>query len=230
MLDGILLVNKEEGITSFDVIRKIKKVLPKDQKIGHAGTLDPFATGLVVILLGKGTKLMNSFHGMKKNYEFTVEFGYETDTQDPTGKKIHEKSTDEIDKTEIEESLQAFLGEISQTPPKYSAKKVKGERAYKMAREGKEFELPTKQVTIYELILKTSEWPQVKFFASVSAGTYIRTLAVDIARSLDTFATTTKLKRTDIGNYSVDQAIDSTDISEGKVLRNAIPLNNLLIA
>jgi tRNA pseudouridine55 synthase len=213
LINGILLIDKQEGITSYDVIRKLKRLLPRKYKIGHAGTLDPFATGLLVILLGKGTKLMNTFHTYTKEYEVVAEFGFEMDTQDPTGQVI---GTDDkvISKAAIESVLPLFTGEIEQMPPKFSAKKINGKKAYELAREGKKVELKPKLVTISNLDLTNYDWPRVTFKCSVSAGTYIRTLVVDMAKELDTVATAVELKRTKIGEYVLENSLSSEKIEE----------------
>ncbi len=217
MIEGILLIDKKEGITSYDVIRKLKKVLPKGQKIGHAGTLDPFATGLLIILLGKSTKLMNNVLKLRKEYEVTVEFGYSTDTQDITGRKVNiSKDLKRIPKEKIEEMIKdRFLGKISQLPPQYSAKKVKGKKAYEYAREGKKIDLKPKEIEIYEFDIINYDWPTVEFNIMCSSGTYVRTLANDLGLNLETFATPIKLRRIRIGEFNVSDSLNSADIIEG---------------
>lgn len=226
MYNGILLIDKEEGITSFDVIRKMKRLLPRKYKIGHGGTLDPFATGLLVILLGKGTKQMNNIHALDKEYIVKAKFGYETDTQDHTGKTIEESEV-VVSQEDIEIALKPFIGEIDQMPPKYSAKRVKGKRAYDLAREGKEFELQPKRITVHDYSIVEYNWPEVTLKATVSTGTYIRTLVVDLARSVKTFATATELSRTRIGDFKVEDAFPSTDIDDLKIEDRIIDLEDL---
>lgn len=234
MINGILLINKEEGITSYDVIRKLKKVLPKGQKIGHGGTLDPFATGLLIILLGKGTKLMNQIHSLKKEYMVKAEFGYATDTQDVTGEKIEVcENLVEVSKDKIESVIKGkFLGEIYQTPPMFSAKKIKGRKAYDLAREGKEVNIEPKKITIHFFGLVHYDWPYSTFFVSCSTGTYIRTLVNDLGNEIGTYATAVELQRTKIGDFNLENAIKSEDISleNGDYLEeNVINLENLKI-
>lgn len=225
-MDGLLLINKESGITSYDVIRMLKRDLPRKHKIGHAGTLDPFASGLLVILLGRATKLNDYFQTVIKGYEVTAEFGYETDTQDPTGVIIKKSDSPEIiSEQEIVQSLKRFRGNISQIPPRFSAKKIDGKRAYDLARDGKEFEIQPKEVIIHEIKMTNYNWPMVDFKMSVSSGTYIRTLVVDIARSLDTYATSVNLKRTSIGEHSVENALSSTEIGKVNIADLIIPLS-----
>jgi tRNA pseudouridine55 synthase len=220
MINGILLVDKKKGITSYDVIREIKNRYPKGTKIGHTGILDPFATGLLILMIGRqATKLMNEFHKLKKRYVVEAKFGFQTDTQDITGRVVS-KTDDGIvpTKEDIESTIRKnFLGEIKQIPPRYSAKKVKGKKAYELAREGKEFTLQPKEIEVYEFKLLDYDYPTVKFEVFCSTGTYIRTLVHDLARVLGTYATATELRRTNIGNYSVED-VDGSIIGVDKVL------------
>jgi tRNA pseudouridine55 synthase len=227
MINGILLINKERNITSYDVIRKLKKVLPKGQKIGHAGTLDPFATGLLIILLGKYTKEMENILKMEKEYLVKAEFGYSTDTQDITGKKIKEvKNIKEISKEKMQEVIQKeLIGEILQTPPQFSAKKIKGKKAYEYARKGKKVKLNPKEVNIKRFEVVNYGWPFVEFDIICSSGTYIRTLVHDLGQLLETYATAMSLKRVRIGKYTLTKALNSEDITEGIGL-NLIQLEN----
>jgi tRNA pseudouridine55 synthase len=216
MIDAVLLIDKERNITSYDVIRKLKKVLPKGQKIGHAGTLDPFATGLLIILLGKYTKRMVDILGMDKEYIVKAEFGYATDTQDITGKKIKEADNlEQISEEKINKVLGSkFTGVISQTPPQFSAKKIKGKKAYEYAREGKKVKLKAKEVEVKEFKVVNYSWPLVEFKVVCSSGTYIRTLINDLGETLGVWATAVELKRTRIGEYRLEDALSSKDIKE----------------
>lgn len=216
MIDGILLIDKEENITSYTAIRMLKRILPKGQKIGHAGTLDPFATGLLVILLGKATKLMDTIHGLDKEYEVKAEFGYATDTQDYTGEKIKTCSAlPQISEEELKENISKyFIGDISQLPPQYSAKKINGQKAYDLAREGKKVELKPKNISINSFDIVEYNWPFVTFKIKCSTGTYIRTLVNDLGEKVGTYATAMELRRTNIGEFSVENAISTKDINE----------------
>ena len=216
MIDGILLIDKEENITSYTAIRMLKRILPKGQKIGHAGTLDPFATGLLIILLGKATKLMDTIHSLDKEYEVKAEFGYATDTQDCTGEKVKTSSTpQQVSKEELEENIQKYLlGNISQLPPQYSAKKINGQKAYDLAREGKEVVLKPKDISIYSFDIVEYNWPSVTFRIRCSTGTYIRTLVNDLGEKVGTYATAMELRRTNIGEFDVENAIPTKDINE----------------
>ncbi len=229
MIDGILLINKERNITSYDVIRKLKKVLPKGQKIGHGGTLDPFATGVLVILLGRGTKQMNRIHSLKKTYVVKAEFGYSTDTQDITGTKMfEEKRNIKIGIEDIEKKIQnGFIGEILQTPPSYSAKKIAGRKAYELARKGEEVKLSPVSITVDTFKILQYDWPYVLFEISCSTGTYIRTLVDDLGKSLGTYATAVELERTRIGEYDLNQSISSSDITDENLERIVNSVLNL---
>ena len=219
MIDGILLIDKEKGITSYDVIRKLKYLLPRKYKIGHAGTLDPFATGLLIILVGKATKLMDAIHGLEKEYEVTAEFGYATDTQDCTGEKIHTApTTSPISKEELEIKIkESFLGDISQLPPIYSAKKVNGQKSYDLARQGKEVVLQPRGVKVSMFEIAKYDWPFVTFRIACSTGTYIRTLVNDLGERVGTHATAVALRRTSIGEFNVDEAISTKAINESSL-------------
>ncbi len=227
MIDGILLIDKEVGITSYDVIRRLKKTIQEKIKIGHAGTLDPFASGLLVILLGKGTKLMNTFHTYEKVYEVEAILGFSTDTQDIEGKEVEKylKSIKPTKEEIVRVIEREFLGDILQKPPMYSAKMVKGERAYFLARRGEYVDLEPKKVYVSQFEVYEYEYPTLKCKIKCSTGTYIRTLVHDLGIKLGTYATSKNLRRTSIGSFNVSESIKSMDIVElGKenILRRVI--------
>ncbi len=204
-----MLIDKEKGITSYDVIRRLKKDLVKGTKIGHAGTLDPFATGLLIVMIGReATKLMERFHTLKKRYVVEAQFGFKTDTQDIMGEVVEKSVDGDIPtKEDIEKVVEReFLGRILQTPPHYSAKKIKGRKAYELAREGKEFTLLPKEIEIYECKILEYEYPKLKLGILCSTGTYIRTLVNDIGEKLGNYATAVELRRVNIGGFSVEDA------------------------
>lgn len=215
--DGILLVDKPAGWTSFDVVAKIRGQLRADYRergenptkrqlrVGHAGTLDPFATGLLVILLGDATKKAGEFLKLDKTYEATVRLGQTSTTGDPEG-EITAVSDDKPSRDELDAVLKELTGEIMQTPPSFSAIKVNGQRAYKLAHRGEAVEIPSRQVTIHSLELRDYVYPEVKIRTHVSSGTYIRTLAEDIGRKLGTGAYCKELRRVEIGKWSVADA------------------------
>lgn len=209
MNDGILLIDKPSGMTSFGVVARVRRVLSEQQgnkvKVGHTGTLDPFATGLMIIVVGKECKNASTYSKLDKVYEATIRLGQTSTTGDPEG-DISDTSDVNPTKTEIIKVLEKFTGQISQRPPIYSAIKINGERAYKLARAGKPVEIPERQVTIYNLELIDYEYPYLKIRTHVSSGTYIRSLAVDIGTALGIGAYCIQLRRTSIANWDVDQA------------------------
>lgn len=203
-MNGLINVDKPIGFTSFDVIRKLKKILNM-KKIGHTGTLDPLATGVLVICLGRATKLANVIEATKKTYIADFILGSKTDTYDTEG-EIIEKSEIRVSKIDVEQILGQFRGEIKQVPPMYSALKVNGKRLYELAREGVVIERKSREVTISKLeLLEFDEETQCgKLYCEVSKGTYIRSLIFDIGEELKTFAHMTGLRRTEVGEYKVE--------------------------
>lgn len=210
MENGILLIDKPASMTSFGVVARVRRVLSKQLnkkvKVGHTGTLDPFATGLMIIVVGKECKNAGMYSKLDKIYEATVRLGKISTTGDPEG-EISGVSDAIPTKIQIENALEKFKGEISQRPPIYSAIKVNGERAYNLARKGKEFEIPKRQVTVFSLDLLSYSYPYLKIKAHVSSGTYIRSLAEDIGRELMVGAYCTELRRISIADWSVEQAV-----------------------
>ena len=207
--DRVILIDKPAGMTSFDVVVRVRRKL-KDEfghkvKVGHTGTLDPFATGLLILLSGKFTKKSNEFLKLDKVYETTIKLGYISNTGDTEG-EIEKKSNKKIDLKEIQEILKSFVGEIEQTPPKFSAIKINGQRAYKLARNGADFEVPSRKVTIYNIEILEYGYPILKLRCHVSSGTYIRTLAEDIGEKLGVGAYCESLRRLKIGEYDVKDA------------------------
>ncbi len=222
-MDGYLLIDKPVGWTSHDVVAKIRGLIKqqlgiKKPKVGHAGTLDPFATGLLIILVGKYTKRANEFLKLNKSYEFRAKLGEISTTGDLEGEiKTFSNNTPTL--TEMRDVLSSFLGEVEQIPPTFSAIKVNGQRAYKLARKGNKVEMPKRLINIYELKLIKYEYPYLSCICSVSSGTYIRTLAEDIGKSLKTGAYLTNLKRISIGEFSLKMA---HKIEENNLLDNLL--------
>lgn len=213
--NGILLVDKPVDWTSFDVCAKIRgqikaeyrargeKPTKRQLKVGHAGTLDPFATGLLVILLGDATKRSDEFLKKDKVYEAVICLGATSSTGDPEG-DIRAMSDAVPTQADIKSVLKAFTGQITQTPPIYSAIKVNGQRAYKLARKGQEVEIPTRQVAIHSIELLGYEYPTISIRTNVSSGTYIRSLAEDIGKALGTGAYCQQLRRISIGGMTIE--------------------------
>lgn len=215
---GFLLVNKPVDWTSFDVVGKIrglyKKQDPKNKnaKVGHAGTLDPFATGLLIVGTGReATRQLDDFKKMKKTYLATIYLGATSDTGDVTGEIVKSDIKNNIIKiNEITTVLLSFIGKQLQTPPMYSAKKVGGKRLYDLARAGVEIERQPCEIEIYDIKLIGYEWPKLKIEVDCGAGTYIRTLAEDIGKKLDCGAYCEELTRTRIGEYNLEDAVNLT--------------------
>ena len=210
----MILIDKPAGISSFGVVAKVRGYLRNEcghkVKVGHTGTLDPFATGLLILLSGKMTKKSNEFLKLDKEYIADLKLGFKSSTGDPEGEI--EKVDDRVpDAKEIEDILQTFIGEIEQIPPKYSAIKINGQRAYKLARKGVDFEVPMRKIRIYNIEVLEYEYPRLAIRCRVSSGTYIRTLAEDIGLKLGVGADLTALRRTKIGEYSVDKACTLKD-------------------
>ena len=258
----VILIDKPAGISSFGVVAKVRGELRAEfghkVKVGHTGTLDPFATGLLILLSGKYTKKSNEFLKFNKVYEATMKLGYTSSTGDPEGEITEvpfsehselfpeEKASDSPDfynisplknsasnasiknfseaeyvvkmtpreyylrsekgTSVISAALKSFIGKITQTPPRYSAIKINGQRAYKLARQGKDFEIPSREITIYSIEILEFNYPELKIRVHCSSGTYIRTLAEDIGKALGTGAYLTALRRTRIGDYTLANA------------------------
>ncbi len=204
-LNGWLVIDKPKGITSNGVIGRLKFLL-HPQKIGHAGTLDPLATGVLPIALGKATRLIPFVMDDIKTYEFTIKWGIETDSDDLAGNEV--ASCDKCPrKEEILKIIPQFTGEITQTPSPYSAIKINGERAYDLARKGEQIKMPCRQVIIHQLKLIKNLKTEASFVATVSKGTYIRTLAHDIAHALGTVGVVSRLHRTLDGPFKIQEAL-----------------------
>lgn len=227
-LKGILPVNKPQGWTSFDVVNKIKHIIyQKGLKIGHLGTLDPMATGVLLVTVGKATKLFDLMQQKSKTYLATFEFGYETDTLDATGTKVSE-SLNLPTRQQIEEILPSFIGQIEQMPPKYSAKSINGKRAYDLARANQQFDLKPCKVNIYDLDIIDFSKNCLTLKVVCGSGTYIRAIGRDIAEKLETFATMTSLIRTDIDNFNIKSCVDIQSINEQNIAENMFKIKNVL--
>jgi tRNA pseudouridine55 synthase len=229
-MNGILIIDKPAGITSHDVVSRLRRIL-KTKSIGHTGTLDPFATGVLVMLVGKATRLARFLDKDVKEYEATVRFGFETDTGDVTGNrkvqssKFQVQSIEEFSIEDVENVLPEFRGEILQTPPMYSAKKVKGRKLYELARQGIEIERKAVEVNIYKLEILSKEFERstedfeletlnFELRVACSAGTYIRTLAEDIGKKISVGAHLAALRRTRAGNFDLAKAVSLEKLEE----------------
>lgn len=229
-MNGIILIDKGQGCTSFDVVRRVRSLL-KIKKVGHAGTLDPFATGLLILLLGQGTKISSFLMNANKIYLASIRLGIETDTLDSTGNIIGTKRVPLLDQRRIEDGLKFFLGEIDQKPPIYSALKHQGKRAYQLARQGIQFDLKKRRIKIFQLELLSLSLPRFSVRISCSGGTYIRSLASDLARHLGTRGHLESLRRLSSGSFKVEEAYkfgQSRETDRMKLQERIIPLHQSL--
>ncbi len=207
----VFLVNKPKDWTSFDVVKKIRGNL-RLKKVGHAGTLDPLATGLLIICSGKKTKEIESFMGQEKEYTGVISFGKTTPSYDLETEFDGEYPTEHIKTEDLENARTRFVGAIKQIPPHFSALKVKGQKAYDLARQGKKAELKEREVAIREFELDAVDFPDVKFRVSCSKGTYIRSLAHDLGKALDSGAYLKELKRIRIGEFELKDAMEIDEL------------------
>ena len=228
-MDGILVIRKEKGYTSHDVVAKLRGILHM-KKIGHTGTLDPAAEGVLPVALGKGTRLVELLTEKEKTYEAVLRLGVSTDTQDMTGTILSEKPVTVTEK-EVRETVASFVGEQMQVPPMYSAIKINGKKLYELARQGKEVERKARKVTIYEIKVLSIDFSENEFTMEVSCskGTYIRTLCKDIGEFLGCGAAMKTLVRTRVSEFFLEQALTLGQIEqavkEGKIQDYLIPID-----
>jgi len=213
--EGVLLVDKKSGITSHDVVERFRRHT-KVKKAGHTGTLDPLATGLLVLCVGKATRLQAYLMGMEKTYEGTIQFGWATDSYDAEGTPQGPEREVSVESVDFAPLLERFRGEIEQMPPAFSAKKIQGVRAYEMARKGEEVVLTPKRVTVYEFEITSVTGSTAQFRVRSSAGTYMRSLAHDLGQAVGIPAHLKDLRRTAVGNFKVEDAIGFDKMSESK--------------
>ena len=228
-MNGILLVDKPQGWTSFDVVNRIRRIIQNSElnetgkkrfPVGHTGTLDPMATGLLILLLGKYTKRATELTKLDKTYEVTMRLGQTSTTGDEEGEKTV-ASDMRPTRAVIQSVLQTFIGESMQTPPVYSAIKVNGQRAYKLARAGKAVALEARPIRIDSIELTGYEYPLVRFTAHVSSGTYIRSLVEDAGKQLGTGAYMSALRRTRVGDFDIADAVTMTVVTPELIARAA---------
>ena len=226
-MDGIILINKEKNYTSHDVVNKVKKITKS--KVGHTGTLDPNATGVLPLLLGNATKISKYLMNHDKEYQVILQLGIKTDTADVEGKIIEEKEVDldALNEEKVKKILSTFLGKQKQTPPIYSAIKVNGKKLYEYARKGQEIEIEPREIEIYDIKLINIDikQKQIGFIVKCSKGTYIRSLCEDIAEKLETVGYMKELNRTIVGNFDIK---DSITISEFEEKYNKNDLSNII--
>ena len=226
-MDGLILINKQKGFTSHDVVNVIRKKL-NTKKVGHTGTLDPNATGVLPILVGKATKISKYLMEHDKTYIATIKLGEKTDTGDNEGQVIEEKSIPaDLKKEDINNALQNFFGKQKQVPPMYSAIKINGKKLYEYAREGKEVKLEAREIEIYKIELLEYQNNKIKFEVECSKGTYIRTLCEDIAKKLGTVGYMEELQRTKVNNFRIEDSILLDDITLENAEKNMIKIEEV---
>ncbi|MBC8526245.1 MAG: tRNA pseudouridine(55) synthase TruB [Candidatus Cloacimonetes bacterium] len=226
-MNGILNIDKPAGITSFGVVKKIR-YLTGVKKVGHSGTLDPFATGVLLIFVGReATRNISKFANLEKEYYAKIKLGEKTDTADLTGKIIEKRQIPELSISQIETAFKSFIGKIQQIPPMYSAVKKNGIRLYKLARKGETVERKPREIEIKELKFQKLEKPFLEFSAVVSKGTYIRTLAEDIAEKLGTIGHLTELQRMRIGDFVVEKALNLNELDKEKIESQMISIEKI---
>lgn len=228
-VDGLLIIDKPAEITSHDVVARVRRAL-KTKRVGHTGTLDPFATGVMVVLVGRATRLAQFLDKDDKAYEAVVQFGFETDTGDNTGSpKSPAQGPTSIEIGQVESALAKFRGAIMQTPPMYSAKKVEGRKLYELARKGLEIEREAVEVTItkLELVPGSLASDSIHICVGCTAGTYIRTLAEDIGREVGLGAHLTELRRTRAGRFTIGEAVKLDEIDETELKPIDLAVNHL---
>lgn len=229
MIEGLLLIDKPTGWTSFDVVNYVRRIVataegkkPKHVKVGHTGTLDPFATGLLVLLIGKTyTRRAGEFNGLDKTYEVTAQLGATSSTGDPEGKIT--AGPDTVPKVQdLRRAIARFQGDIMQVPPAYSAIKINGQRAYKLARAGQAVILEPRSAIVHRLEITDYTYPEVKLTAEVSAGTYIRSLVADLGQALGTGAYTIALRRTTVGPFKLTDACQAETLTPERITEYAL--------
>ncbi|MBD8972693.1 MAG: tRNA pseudouridine(55) synthase TruB [Clostridiales bacterium] len=235
MFDGVINIYKEKGFTSFDVVAKLRGIL-KQKKIGHTGTLDPDAEGVLVVCLGKATKLCDVLTDKNKCYKATMQLGITTDTEDSSG-TVQSKSDVTVSEEQVRETILSFVGEYDQIPPMYSAIKINGKKLYELARQGKVIEREPRRVAVHEIQIESIDLPYVRFMVSCSKGTYIRSLCRDIGAKLGCGAIMEALVRTEVNAekfgavFTLDKAMKLSDVEraveDGTISSHILPIDQM---
>lgn len=230
-IDGALIVDKPAGKTSHDVVEAVRRLVGFRQ-IGHLGTLDPMATGVLVLLLGRATRLMRFYAARRKRYTCGVRFGFATDSYDADGEPLGPDTAPELDSATVQKLAAELTGKILQTPPSFSAKKIHGRPAHELARKKKPVELKAVEVEVFEFQLKEIEGPLARFTVECGSGTYIRSLAHDLGKALGTGAHIAEIARTAVGEFTLDQASTLGELTEAaqsrRLVERIVPLDKLL--
>ncbi|MCT8976813.1 tRNA pseudouridine(55) synthase TruB [Clostridium sp. CX1] len=225
-MDGILNINKPTGMSSFDVVRKVKNIA-KTKKVGHTGTLDPEASGVLPICIGRATKLVDYIMNDYKIYKVELKLGITTDTYDREGQILKTKEVN-LPIEEVEDCIKSFQGEIDQIPPMYSALKVNGERLYSLARKGIEIERKPRKISIYDIEILEMNLPNINFLVKCSKGTYIRSLCYDIGEKLNCGGTMWNLQRVQTGNFSISDSVELEELSNDNIQGYLISMDKAL--
>ena len=228
-MNGIIIINKSKGYTSHDIVAKVKKIT--GEKVGHTGTLDPLATGVLPLLIGKGTLCSKYLMNHDKTYTVLLKLGIKKSTGDEEGNIIQEKKVDakRLEEKEVKKVLESFLGEQEQIPPIYSAIKINGEKLYEYARKGQEVEVKPRRITIYDIkMLRIDKKScEIQFEVSCSKGTYIRSLCEDIAKRMGTVGYMKELQRTKVGTFTIEQSVLVEDLTKENIEEHIITIENL---
>jgi tRNA pseudouridine55 synthase len=214
-MNGVINLDKPVGISSARAVDRVKRLLVRGTKIGHAGTLDPFATGVLLLLIGKATKACERLMDAPKQYEATIKLGFTTETDDPESPETPwNLPVPPVDRQTLEVALKAFVGDIAQRPPAYSAMKIGGRRAYDIARKGQQVELEPRPVKVYSIELLDYQWPLVRLRIDCGRGTYIRSIARDLGEKLNSGGYLTQLRRTRIGAFEISDSVSIETLQE----------------
>ena len=225
ILIGFINLNKQPGQTSREAVNAVQRLV-RPAKIGHCGTLDPLATGVLVVCIGPATRLTNLVHEASKTYVGDFQLGVSSDTEDIEGQVVPLANAPKVTATQINAILPEFIGEIEQLPPKFSALKVNGKRAYDLARQGKDVKLKPRQIRIYSLQLTAFEYPKFQLKIECGTGTYVRSLGRDIGARVGSAAIMTALQRTAIGDFLLDETIDVTDLDAQNISQHLLPVDH----
>lgn len=228
--EGILLVDKPQGLTSHDVVARLRRVY-QIKKIGHAGTLDPMATGLLIMLIGKATKVSQYMMSMEKEYTGTVMLGQVTDSQDAEGEVLEERSVPELSEAQVLAEMKRFVGDQYQMPPMFSAKKINGQKLYKLARKGKTVEREPRVIHVSSFELIGFELPRISFRVGCSKGTYVRTIAHDLGENIGCGGHLCELRRTGVGSFRIEDSLTLGEIekmSASRLRRRLLPVQQHL--
>lgn len=226
-LAAVYLINKPKGVHSFKAVSILRKTL-NIKKVGFAGTLDPLATGLLILAVSKATKLLDLFHQLPKKYEADICFGKTSDTYDLAGEILVNNKAQQFSKKDLESKLKKFLGKQNQTVPIYSAKKVQGQKLHKLARQGKLVKLPKNKIEIYSLQILKFKYPYLKLEVECSAGTYIRSLASDLGQIMKTGALLTDLTRIAIGDFQLKQAVALDKVNKQSLEKHKLDVQEII--